>query len=253
MQTHHAVGARQLIGLMDLTSLNEDDTPGAIADLCRRAQTQHGDVAAVCVWPRFAGFARDFLFDTDIRIATVTNFPAGDADVALAARETEAAIAQGADEIDVVFPYRAWLSGNHRVGRRLVAACKDACTGGALLKVILETGELGSADAISAAASCALDAGADFIKTSTGKTAVSATLQSAELMLQAIKQHGLGGFKAAGGIRDLPAAAAYVELAARIMGPLWVNAETFRLGASGLLQALLSALGETPEASADSY
>lgn len=238
---------QRIVGLLDLTSLGDDDTPEVIADLCRRAQTPYGPVAAVCVWPRFVQTARQQLGDDKIRVAAVTNFPAGNDDVASSVRETEAAVALGANEIDVVFPYRAWLSGNHKVGDRLVRACKAVCEDQVLLKVILETGELATANEINAVAHCALDAGADFIKTSTGKTAIAATMQAAELMLQAIKLHGSGGFKAAGGIRDLPTAAAFVELADRIMGSGWVNAGTFRFGASGLLESLLNVLGDQGE------
>lgn len=253
MQTHVGARARQIVGLLDLTSLNDDDSPAAVVDLCRRAQTPHGNVAAVCVWPRFAAIARQRLAGTGIRVAAVVNFPGGGDNADLAARETHAAIAQGAEEIDAVFPYHAWLWGNRAAGATLVAACRSACADRVTLKVILETGQLGRTREIAAAARCALQAGADFIKTSTGKTAVSASLEAAEPMLHAIRQHGRGGFKAAGGIRDLPTAVGYLELAEAILGRDWIAARTFRFGASGLLQALLNALGEAQPLDAEGY
>ena len=158
--TSNASRARQLIGLLDLTTLNNDDTDEVVARLCARASTREGPVAAVCVWPRFIGTAREALPSADIRIAAVTNFPAGGDNVALAARQTEAAVAAGADEVDVVFPYHAWLWGNRRVGGELVRACKGACGNQVGLKVILETGALVHPDHIADSARMALENGA---------------------------------------------------------------------------------------------
>jgi len=246
--------ARQALGLMDLTSLNDDDDSARIQALCRRADTPAGRPAALCLYPAFIEDAQrelDALGLTHrVRIATVTNFPDGAPNAERAARETRLAVAAGADEVDVVFPYRSLLDGAPDVGRLLVEACREAC-GGATLKVILESGELKDPALIRQAAEIAIIAGADFIKTSTGKVAVNATLEAAEIMLETIRDSGRDvGFKAAGGIRTTEDAKAYLELAARIMGKDWISPAHFRFGASGLLDALLATLdiGETDAA-----
>ena len=142
-----------------------------------------GNTAAVCIYPRFIPIARKTLKEQgtpDVRIATVTNFPHGNDDIEIALAETRAAIAYGADEVDVVFPYRALIAGNEQVGFDLVKACKDACAAAnVLLKVIIETGELKEEALIRKASEISIKAGADFIKTSTGKVPVNATPESA--------------------------------------------------------------------------
>lgn len=250
--------ARQALALMDLTSLNDDDDSARIQALCRRADTPAGHPAALCLYPAFIEDAQRELdaigLTRRVRIATVTNFPDGAPNAERAARETRLAVAAGADEVDVVFPYRALLDGAPDVGRLLVEACRDAC-GGATLKVILETGELKDAALIRQAADIAIAAGADFIKTSTGKVAVNATLEAAEIMLETIRDSGRDvGFKAAGGIRTTEDAKAYLDLAARIMGEAWISPAHFRFGASGLLDALLATLeGDEAKAPGDGY
>lgn len=249
MTLEHA--ASLALAMMDLTSLNDDDNDERIAALCRRTETPQGSPAAVCVYPAFIATAdrelRDMgLRNTDlrdrVRIATVTNFPDGCVNAERAARETRAAVAAGADEVDVVFPYKALIGGDAEAGRALVTACRAAC-GERLLKVILETGELQEPALIRQAADIALEAGADFLKTSTGKVKVNATLEAAEILLTAIRDSGREvGFKAAGGIRTTEDARAYLELAARIMGEAWLTPAHFRFGASGLLDALLATL-----------
>jgi deoxyribose-phosphate aldolase len=162
-------------------------------------------------------------------------------------RETGEIVALGGDEVDLVMPYTRWLGGDVTVARDMIAACKAACGERALLKVILETGDLREPAKIYNAAGDAIAAGADFVKTSTGKTAVSATLDAAEAMLRAIRDSGKDvGFKAAGGIRDTPAAGRYLALADRIMGADWADPRHFRFGASGLLDDLLKQLGAAP-------
>ncbi len=241
--------ARQALSLLDLTSLNDTDTGATIEKLCGRAVTPHGAVAAVCVWPRFVGLAKTRLTGTGVKVAAVANFPMGTADIAGAAREAAAIVASGGDEVDVVFPYNAWLNGDRRSGGELVAACKSACGGKAILKVILETGCLRDMEQIAAASRAAIDAGADFIKTSTGKAAISATPDSARTMLRVIKASGRAcGFKAAGGIRDAATAAAYLDLAVGIMGESWISPATFRFGASGVLNDLLAVIEGGPAA-----
>ncbi|QTP57393.1 deoxyribose-phosphate aldolase [Billgrantia antri] len=239
--------ARQALALMDLTSLNDDDSEAVIRDLCARANTPAGHPAAVCIYPAFVRTAREALAEQGlagtVKVATVTNFPHGEADIERAAAETRAAIAAGADEVDVVFPYRALMAGDAEVGRELVAACKREC-GDAVLKVILETGELKEAGLIERAGMLAIDGGADFLKTSTGKVAVNATLDAAKILLTAIKASGSDvGFKAAGGVRAAEDAAAYLRLAEQVMGADWITPAHFRFGASGLLGSLLETLG----------
>lgn len=248
-RTERQQAALRALTLMDLTSLN-DDSDATIRALCARAATPVGHPAAVCVYPAFIATAREALaaqgLAGKVRIATVTNFPNGSDDIARAERETLDAIAAGADEIDVVFPYRALMAGREPVGRELVAACKRAC-GAAQLKVILETGELGTPALIRRAGELAIEGGADFLKTSTGKVPVNATLQAAEVLLETIRASGRAdlGFKAAGGVRSAEDAQAYLALAADLMGEAWLTPAHFRFGASGLLDALLASLGVT--------
>jgi deoxyribose-phosphate aldolase len=239
--------ARQTLALMDLTSLNDDDSDAVIRELCARANTRAGHPAAVCIYPAFIETARQALAEQGlagkVKVATVTNFPHGEANIERAAAETRGAIAAGADEVDVVFPYRALMAGDAEVGRELVAACKREC-GDKELKVILETGELKEAGLIDRAGMLAIDGGADFLKTSTGKVKVNATLDAAKILLTAIKASGRDvGFKAAGGVRTAEDAAAYLQLAERVMGAEWLTPQHFRFGASGLLGSLLATLG----------
>lgn len=257
--------SRQAVQLMDLTSLNDDDTPEKIIALCHQAHTEAGNTAAVCIYPRFIPLARKTLNAlglNDVAIATVTNFPAGDDDIEIAVAETRAAIAYGADEVDVVFPYRALIAGNEEVGAELVRRCKDVCgvddsgQKQVLLKVIIETGELKDPALIRKASDIAIAAGADFIKTSTGKVPVNATPESARIMLEAIRDSGNTqvGFKPAGGIRTAEDAALHLDMADEIMGDGWVNSRHYRFGASSLLGNLLIALGlKQGEASKEGY
>ena len=238
--------AREAISLMDLTTLNDDDTDAIVTDLCHQAHSPAGDTAAVCIYPRFIPAARKALREQgteEITIATVTNFPHGNDDIEIAVAETRASIAYGADEVDVVFPYRAFIGGDNKVGYELVKACKKAC-GDILLKVIIESGELKDPDLIRRASEICIDAGADFIKTSTGKVPVNATLEAAEIMLQVIRdKNPKVGFKAAGGVKDAQTAKAYLDLARKILGDDWVSPKHFRFGASSLLNNLLNELG----------
>jgi len=248
--------ARRALSMMDLTTLNDDDTDARVIALCQQAASSAGTVAALCVFPRFVALARrtlDGLGLAQVKVATVTNFPAGGDDIAVAVAETEAAIAAGADEVDVVFPYRALLAGNAEVGAELVAACKEAC-GDKLLKVIIESGELKQPALIREASLIAIAAGADFIKTSTGKVAVNATLDAAGIMLAAIRSTGARcGFKAAGGVRTAAEAAEYIDLAEHLLGEQWVTAAHFRFGASSLLANLQAEIGGTSAAAGSGY
>ncbi|WP_372880535.1 deoxyribose-phosphate aldolase [Psychromonas sp.] len=238
--------SRLAIQLMDLTTLNEDDTDQKVKQLCADAHSAAGNTAAVCIYPRFIPIARKTLQQQntpDIKIATVTNFPHGNDDLDIALAETRAAVAYGADEVDLVFPYRALMAGNAEIGATMVKACRDICGEQVTLKVIIESGELKSPALIKQASEICINAGADFIKTSTGKVPVNATLEATKVMLEAIKESGRDvGFKAAGGVKDAQAASDYLQLAASIMGDNWINTAHFRFGASSLLGALLTQL-----------
>jgi len=244
MTDYHTAIVGRLLPLLDLTSLN-DGFDDDIAELCKRAVTPAGKVAAVCVWPQFVADCRRRLAGSGIRVATVVNFPHGGADSELAVTEARAVVADGADEVDLVMPYEAWLAGERDAAKKLVAAVKDAIGARVLLKVILETGALGSAENAAAISRDAIGAGADFLKTSTGKRQPGATLEAAEVLLNVIReQGGQVGFKAAGGVRTTVEAAEYLELADQMMGRDWAGPQTFRIGASSLLDDLLSTLYE---------
>lgn len=241
--------AQTALSLMDLTTLNDNDTDEKVIALCQSAKTEFGTPAAVCVYPRFVPIARKALQQagiSQVKIATVTNFPHGNDDIEIAVAETRAAVAYGADEVDVVFPYRSLIAGDSQTGFDLVKQCKAVCAeAGVLFKVIIESGELKTAELIRQASEIAIQAGADFIKTSTGKVAVNATLESAEIMLNAIRDLGVAekvGFKAAGGVKTSEEAEQYLALARNIIGESWVNADHFRFGASSLLGNLLATL-----------
>ena len=253
---HHLSTARQALACLDLTSLADGhDRAGGESDvekLCARADGRFGHTAAVCVWPRLAGMARALL-PPDIRVAAVANFPDGSSDIERAQREAAAIASDGAQEVDVVIPYR-----DLGAAPALLAAVRRECEG-LTLKVILETGELADAALITQAAQIALDAGADFLKTSTGKRPVSATPASARLLLQAIAAASPAlrthvGFKPAGGIRTVADAAVYLALTAEWLGPDAVTPARFRIGASGLLDDIEAVLaGESRPAAGSAY
>ena len=249
--------AQRALQLMDLTTLNDNDTDASVIALCHQAKSPAGHTAAVCVYPRFVPVARKTLKEigaVDIKIATVTNFPHGNDDIGIAVAETKAAVAYGADEVDVVFPYRALMAGNQEIGFELVKACKAACGDDVMLKVIIESGELKTPELIRAASEIAIAAGADFIKTSTGKVAVNATPEAAKIMLEVIKEKNPAiGFKAAGGVKNAQQAADYLALAESVLGENWVSAKTFRFGASSLLGSLLQTLGHQSHTSSSAY
>ena len=246
------VAARRALGLLDLTSLGDDDTEEDVRALAARARTPHGDAAAVCVWPRFVPLAADLLAGSGVRVAAVANFPDGDGDIDAAAATARGIMEAGGGEVDVVFPFRAFLGGDDDTPARLVSASREAVAGG-VLKVILETGLMPDTGAIRRAGGIALRNGADFIKTSTGRAAVSATPEAARAMLEAVRDSGTGaGLKVSGGIRDTATAARYLDLADEAMGPDWVSADTFRIGASGLLDDLAAVLEGRDAAAAGS-
>jgi deoxyribose-phosphate aldolase len=217
----------QLIAVLDLTTLSGAETEQDIAALCERA-AEHG-VAAVCVYGEWVQACVRHLDGTPVRVATVANFPQGEPDPEGAAREAALAVQDGADEVDVVFPWRAWLEGRGEA-LEVLTATRQETTG--TLKVILESGMLG--ERTGEAALDALACGADFLKTSTGKLQPGATPEAARVMIGAG-----GGFKASGGVRTYEQAAEYAAIFEEIRGER-IAPDNFRIGASGLLDDLLT-------------
>src|SRR4051794_25592993 len=230
-----AATARRAISLIDLTDLSDAPSEATIDALCERAAV--AGTAAVCVWPRFVARCKGH----DVRVATVVNFPGGGEGISATVVETGRAVDAGADEIDLVLPYRAFLEGRIGDAATMVRAIRNASRP-AHLKVILESGSYPTLDHVRAAARLAIDHGADFVKTSTGKTAVSATLAASVMILDAVRETSAAGqqvgFKPSGGIRTLDEAARYLAVADEMMGRDWATPDTFRFGASGLLDAL---------------
>lgn len=240
---------RRVFTCIDNTTLEGSDTNERVEKLCRRSiELQDtakgiGHVAAVCVYPVFVRLARKCLQGSGIRVASVAGaFPAGQAPLAVKLQEVRYAVDEGADEIDMVISRGALLEGDYGRVFDEIAAIRSE-TAGQTLKVILETGELQTPENIAKAAQLAIDAGADFIKTSTGKIAVSATLEASEVMLKTIKKHhdDTGkwvGFKAAGGISSPEQVLKYCLLAEDIVGKEQVTNQFFRIGASRLTERL---------------
>ena len=246
---------RQLFSCIDNTTLEGCDTHQRVAQLCRRslelcdAGRGIGHVAAVCLYPVFVRQARQCLTGSDIRVASVAGaFPAGQSPLPCKLMEVQYALDEGADEIDMVISRGSLIEGDDNKVFDEVAAIREI-TRGHTLKVILETGELPTPQLIAKASQIAIDAGADFIKTSTGKIAVSATLEAAEVMLHVIQEHHKKsghwvGFKAAGGISTPDEVLKYYRLAVQILGREQVNKQYFRIGASRLTERLFSFLNE---------
>jgi deoxyribose-phosphate aldolase len=239
--------ASTLLPLIDLTSLNATDMPAVITDLCRKAIVPQGHVAAVCVYPKFVAQCAQELKNTPVKIATVANFPHGNDTVDNVIPTIKQSITDGAHEIDVVFPYGRYLAQDKLGAQDFIRQCKIVCGEKIILKVILETGAINDPQLLADMAQDAVLAGADYLKTSTGKISIGATLPAAAILLMTIKNMRSTmkrpiGFKAAGGVRTLEQAAQYLELAYRILGQEWVTPATFRLGASQLMQVLSSSL-----------
>jgi len=239
-----AADARHLLTLLDLTLLDPGADTDDIAALCRLAANPVAAPAAVCVLPNHVATTRTELAQhglVRLPIATVVNFPDGDADPPRLRRQLDEALAAGADEIDAVLPYRALRAGNLAACVAMLKTSRAACGARVRLKVILETGELGDADTIARASRLAIAHGADFIKTSTGMAAVNATPAAAAVMLEAIRASGSRcGFKASGGIRRIDQALVYLTLAERTLGADALVPERFRIGASALIHELLA-------------
>jgi deoxyribose-phosphate aldolase len=235
------------IACMDLTTLEGKDSPGKVRSICARAISPAPgvrSVAAVCVYPTLVPECVRALAGSAVLVASVaTAFPSGLSPLDVKLRETREAVALGADEIDMVIDRGAFLAGReHEVFNEIVAV-KEAC-GKATLKVILEVGELGSYIAIRRASDIAIEAGADFIKTSTGKIGISTTPGIALLMSEAIRDHyrstgRVVGLKLAGGIKTTKSALGYLSLVKETLGDAWLHPDRFRIGASSLLDDLL--------------
>lgn len=237
-----AIAARA-IACLDLTNLDEDCNEIAVRELCDRARTPAGPVAAVCVWPAFVAQARFALSGSGVRVATVINFPSGDEDLIAVREDVRAALVDGADELDLVVPWQALRDGRPEAIAATVLEVREIAQARPL-KAILETGALRDPALIRRAADEALAGGADILKTSTGKVATGATPEAATILLEAIvAAGGRAGLKVSGGVRTTADAALYLGLADRIMGEGWATPARFRIGASGLLTDLLATLG----------
>ncbi|HEX5052759.1 MAG TPA: deoxyribose-phosphate aldolase [Planctomycetota bacterium] len=246
-------GLRLCVSMMDLTTLEGMDSPGKVRQLCEKAKrplpgrTDVPPCAAVCVYPDLVEVAVAALRGSGVQVASVaTGFPSGRTDRPTKLREVQLATADGATEIDMVIDRGAFLSGRYGQVYDEICAVKEAC-GGSRLKVILETGELGTYDNVRRAGRIALLAGADFLKTSTGKVAPASTLPVVLLLLEAVRDHYLEtghmvGVKAAGGIRTAKDALRYLVLVAETCGDLWLEPNWFRFGASSLLNDVLMQL-----------
>ena len=255
--TTKLAGLKMVTAMMDLTTLEGKDTPGKIAYLCRKALRPADpkyDVppcAAVCVYPNMVRYARRFLGDrSPVKVASVaTGFPSGQYPLRTRLEETRRAVSDGADEIDMVIDRNAFLTGAYSKVFDEISQIKQAC-GAAHLKVILETGELVTYDNVRRASRLAMDAGADFIKTSTGKVQPAATMPVTLVMLEAIRDYfyetGIRvGMKPAGGIRTAKQALAYLVMLRETLGDDWLTPELFRLGASTLLNDVLMQIVKT--------
>ena len=238
------------ISMIDLTTLEGQDTPGKVRALCAKAQRPDPSdpsvpqVAAVCVYPDLAGVAAKALAGSGIHVASVaTGFPSGRTSLEVKLADTRDAVAAGADEVDMVIDRGAFLAGRYGQVFEEIVAVKQAC-GDAHLKVILETGELATYDNVRRASWLAMLAGGDFIKTSTGKVSPAATLPVTLVMLEAVRDYrdATGrqvGVKAAGGIRTSKDAIRYLVLVNETAGEDWLDPDWFRIGASSLLNDLL--------------
>lgn len=239
----HAETARRALALLDLTELSEICDDAAVESLCTAALDGRGHVAAVCVWPRFVTVAHRRLAGSDVRIAAVVNFPEGTKTVESILAEAAAAVADGADELDLVLPWRAFLAGDEGHAIDVVTAVRQLLGPDHVLKVILESGLYPDQASVARAAQLAVNAGADFLKTSTGKAAISATPEAVVTLLHVIACASRSvGIKPSGGIRTLEDATRYLALADDALGASWATPSTFRFGASALHGALLSAI-----------
>jgi deoxyribose-phosphate aldolase len=243
-------GLKLAVRMMDLTTLEGKDTPGKVRAMCRKAllpldsDPSIGPCAAVCVYPNLVPVARAALAGSAVKVASVaTAFPSGQSPLDVKLADVRRAVELGADEIDMVIDRGAMLSGDYAKVFDEIAATKEAC-GKAHLKVILETGELGSYDVVRKASEIGIAAGGDFIKTSTGKVQPAATPPVTLVMLEAIRDHYYAtgrriGMKPAGGVRTAKQSLHYLVLVKETLGDAWLTPDLFRFGASALLNDVL--------------
>jgi deoxyribose-phosphate aldolase len=241
--------AQEALHLLDLTNLDDIAQEHAIMQLCQQAIKYK--VAAVCLYPQFVQLAKTIIAGHAIKIATVANFPDGDKPISEVTEEIKAALADGADEIDVVMPYRSYLAGEAEEAISFIKTCKSICKPTTVLKVILETGAFSKPQTILEAARAMIVAGADFLKTSTGKHTQGSSLVATVMLLEAIKEakenSKLIGLKVAGGIRTIQQISAYFALTKEVVGEDFLQPNSFRIGASSLLYELLHySSGNTP-------
>lgn len=248
-------GLRLALSMIDLTTLEGKDTPGKVKQLCYKAQhvadhlSNIPTVAAVCVYPNHVKTAKTALGDSGIKVASVaTAFPSGNSSLAIKLNDVRMAVQQGADEIDMVISRGRFLQGDYQFVFDEIASVKEAC-GEARLKVILETGELSTLDNVRKASEIAIMAGADFIKTSTGKIQPAATMPVTLVMLQTIKDYyedtgKMVGMKPAGGISTAKGALQYLVMLYETLGDAWMTNEWFRFGASSLANDIIMQLGK---------
>lgn len=248
-------GLKLVISMMDLTTLEGKDTPGRVASLCQKAirpfpgKPEIPSCAAVCVYPNLVRHAKKFLHGSEVKVASVaTAFPSGQFPLKVKLADVRAAVAEGADEIDMVINRGAFLTGEYIRMFDEIAAALEVC-GKASLKVILETGELDTLDNVRLASEIAMRAGADFLKTSTGKTIPAATPQATLVMLEAIRDYFyetgiMVGIKPAGGIRTAKETMTYLVMVKETLGNRWLTPKFFRFGASTLLDEVLMEMGE---------
>lgn len=234
---------QQLLKLLDLTRLSEEDSSAEMAGWLQATARSDAQPAAFCVYPQFIGQTLAWLqqHQMAVPVATVVNFPGGDLPLAAVKEQISAALATGASEIDAVLPYKALLRGEHQYVAEYLTGVRQAC-GDACLKIIIESGELGTAQQIAKATELSIAAGADFVKTSTGKVAVGVTMEAARMILTVIAaaQRPVG-FKASGGVRTVAQALELVQLYEEITGEL-AQASGMRIGASALLTELVGLL-----------
>ncbi len=249
-------GLKLVLNMIDLTTLEGKDTPGKVKQMCYKAQHLHDEfpglptVAAVCVYPSMVAIAKKEVQNSGVKVASVsTAFPSGQAPLAVKIADTKFAVEAGADEIDMVISRGKFLAGEHNFVFDEIAAIKEAC-GAARLKVILETGELVTLDNVRRASDIAIYAGADFIKTSTGKIQPAATMQVTYTMLMAIRDYYdetgiMIGMKPAGGISTSKLALHNLVMVKEILGDAWLTNEWFRFGASSLANDVLMQIQKT--------
>lgn len=246
-------GLKLALNMIDLTTLEGKDTAGKVTQMCYKAMHPHDElaglptVAAVCVYPTFVGLAKKALGNSGVKVASVaTAFPSGQSTREIKIKDTKYAVAEGADEVDMVISRGEFLSGNYNYVFDEIAQVKEAC-GSARLKVILETGELSTLDNVRRASEIAMRAGADFIKTSTGKIQPAATQPVTLVMLEAIRDYYyetgiMIGMKPAGGISNAKGALNYLVMVKETLGNAWMNNHWFRFGASSLANDILMQL-----------